>query len=209
MAAFRTWISLLWVNIVGQVSLDDQWTIRQVSIRCDTYSEYYRRISHESCPVFRRIWDNLPFILPALEVGPNWSEQLGNIERYVQCIKRHHFKLERFKSRDLDSAIINLKNNFNFRVNCQCNWKVDMVPKECGFNQSETVHCLCLLTTARDGELIQMQHSCHQTQFAIQTHECYITTKRLYVDATIIGSFRSCFHVSYHRRMPGSLAWQR
>ena len=48
--------------------------------------------------------------------------------------------------------------------------KAAMVAKECGFNQSEPVcdlcaariaRFLCLLATARDSELIKMQHSCH------------------------------------------------
>ena len=48
--------------------------------------------------------------------------------------------------------------------------KAEMVPKECGFNQSETAWSLCagiarrfpcLPPTVKDGELIKMQHSCY------------------------------------------------
>ena len=48
--------------------------------------------------------------------------------------------------------------------------KADMVPKECGFNQSETASFLCARilwrlprspAMARDGELIQTQYFCH------------------------------------------------
>ena len=47
--------------------------------------------------------------------------------------------------------------------------KADLVPKECGFNQSETAH--------RDGELIQMQHSCLHVDTIRHPNSSYVTTK--------------------------------
>ena len=57
-----------------------------------------------------------------------------------------------------------------------------MVPKECGFNQSrystllmrDVVH---LLTTASDGELIQMQHTCNHKDTICHSNSSYVTTK--------------------------------
>ena len=66
--------------------------------------------------------------------------------------------------------------------------KVEMVPKECGFNQSETACGLwagiawrfpCSPTTARDGELIQMRTAFLSSRRHIVRHpnSNYVTTK--------------------------------
>ena len=52
-----------------------------------------------------------------------------------------------------------------------------MVPKESGFNQSETACGLCLPATARDGELMQAQHFCHHVDTNCHPNSSYITTK--------------------------------
>ena len=61
-----------------------------------------------------------------------------------------------------------------------------MVSKECEFNQSETAcgfcagiaWCFpCLPATARDGELIRMQHSCHHVDIIRHPNSSYVTTK--------------------------------
>ena len=58
-----------------------------------------------------------------------------------------------------------------------------MVPKECGFKQSETACGLCASiarrfpcspATARDGE---MQHSCHHIDIIHHPNSSYVTTK--------------------------------
>ncbi len=57
--------------------------------------------------------------------------------------------------------------------------KADMVPKECGFNQSETVACLCAREALRflcspamemDGELTQTQYFCHHADTICHTN---------------------------------------
>ena len=64
--------------------------------------------------------------------------------------------------------------------------KGEIVPKECGFNLSETACGLCagiasrfpcLPATARDGELIKMQHSCHHVDTIRHPNSSYVTTK--------------------------------
>ena len=61
-----------------------------------------------------------------------------------------------------------------------------MVPKECGFNQSETGCGLCtgivrrfpsLPAMARDGKLIKMQHSCYHVDIIRHPNSSYVTTK--------------------------------
>ena len=76
-----------------------------------------------------------------------------------------------------------------------------MVPKESGFNQSETACGLCLPATARDGELMQAQHFCHHVDTNCHPNSSYITTKLwcsqtvVYVDATIIRAVFTFFTV--------------
>ena len=80
-----------------------------------------------------------------------------------------------------------------------------MVLKECGFNKSEKARGVCkgivamrahnvtfsmLAETARDGELIKMQHFCHHVDTIRHPISSYVTTKlygtsTMYVDATI------------------------
>ena len=97
-----------------------------------------------------------------------------------------------------------------------------MVPKESGFNQSETasgkcvhvVWCLpCSSAMARDGEVIQRQHFCHHGGTIFHPKSSYVTTK-LYGTSTCGCNHNaifsdSNFHVSYRRRMPATLNWPR
>ena len=100
--------------------------------------------------------------------------------------------------------------------------KAEMVPKECGFNQSETAYGLCAgiawrfpcsSATARDGELIKIQHSCHHVDIIRHPNSSYVTTK-LYGTSTCgcnnntIFSERTIFTfpTSVHA---GTLAWHR
>ena len=62
----------------------------------------------------------------------------------------------------------------------------EMVPKECGFNQSQTACGFCAgiawrfpcpSTTARYGELVEMQHSCHHVDTIRHPNSSYVTTK--------------------------------
>ena len=98
--------------------------------------------------------------------------------------------------------------------------KAEMVPKEFGFNQSETPYTLCagiawcfpgLPATARDGELIKMQHSCHHVDIIRHPISSHVITT-LYGTSTCGCNNNTIFweivHVSYCRRMPGTLAWQ-
>ena len=64
--------------------------------------------------------------------------------------------------------------------------KAEMVPKECGFNQSETACGLCARIAwrfpyspamPRDGELIEMQHSCLHVDIIRHPNSSYVTTK--------------------------------
>ncbi len=64
--------------------------------------------------------------------------------------------------------------------------KAEMFPKECGFIQSEKYCGLCAgiawrfpcsPATARDDELIEMQHSCHHIDIIRHPNSSYITTK--------------------------------
>ena len=61
-----------------------------------------------------------------------------------------------------------------------------MVPKDNGFNQSDTAFCCCARTLsrfsgwpamARDGEVIQRQHFCHHGDTICLTKSGYVTTK--------------------------------
>ena len=61
-----------------------------------------------------------------------------------------------------------------------------MVPKECGHNQSETAHSVtfpCLPATAKDGELIKMQHFCLHGDTICYPNSSYVTTKRYEMSA--------------------------
>ena len=95
-----------------------------------------------------------------------------------------------------------------------------MVPKECGFHQSETASCSCARGTsrflcspamARYCELLQTEYYCHHADMI--RHARHVTTKLYETSAcgcnqsvTIKRYFRtSYFPVSYRRRMyPGS-----
>ena len=81
--------------------------------------------------------------------------------------------------------------------------KADMVPKECGFNHSETASCLCATFSmiACNGKgwwtytnavfLLSHRHNLLPANY----------TERRHVDVTIIRFFRtSYFQVSYHQR---------
>ena len=50
--------------------------------------------------------------------------------------------------------------------------EADMVPKESGFNQSETANA-----TARAGGVIQRQHFCHHGRTICHPKSTYLTTK--------------------------------
>ena len=61
-----------------------------------------------------------------------------------------------------------------------------MVPKESGFNLSETASglCACIVrrflrspAMARDGEIIQRQHFCHYGETICHPNSSYVTTK--------------------------------
>ena len=92
-----------------------------------------------------------------------------------------------------------------------------MVPKESGFNQSETASgkCArvvwrfpCSSATARDGDVIQRQHFCHHGGTICHPKSCYVTTER-YGTSTCDLFRHTNFHVSYSRRMPATLNWPR
>ena len=102
-------------------------------------------------------------------------------------------------------------NKINFRSNSQCNRR-QTCQRQCTGTTAYARRSPCLLTTARVGKRIQMQHFCHHGDIIRHPHSSYVTTKLyvwnvyryiiVHVDATIIRSFRkSYFHVSYHRRM--------
>ena len=79
-----------------------------------------------------------------------------------------------------------------------------MVPKESGFNQSETAsgkHARvvwrfpCSSATTRDDEVIQRDHFCHHGGTICHPKSSYVTTKlygtSIHVDATIMRSFQT------------------
>ena len=99
----------------------------------------------------------------------------------------------------------------------------DMVPKESGFNQSETasgkharvvLRFPCSSATTRDGEVIQRVHFCHHGGTICHPKSSYVTTKlygtSIHVDVTIIRSFQteqfSCFLPSPYA---ATLNWPR
>ena len=98
--------------------------------------------------------------------------------------------------------------------------EADIVPKEIGFIQSETVcglcarivwHFRCSPAMARDGEVIQRQHFCHPRDTICHPKSGYVTTK-LHGTSTCGRNNNaifsdSYFHVSYHERMPATLIW--
>ena len=93
-----------------------------------------------------------------------------------------------------------------------------MVPKESGFNQSETASGVCARIVgrfpcspamARDGEVIQRQFFCNQGD-TLPFKVWLRNNQTARNDATIIRSFRqSYFHISYRRNMPSTLIWLR
>ena len=78
-----------------------------------------------------------------------------------------------------------------------------MVPKESGFNLSETASCLgarrfrrflCWPQMARNGEIIQRQHLCHYEDTICHLRSGYLTTKlhgTSTADATIMRYFQT------------------
>ena len=87
--------------------------------------------------------------------------------------------------------------------------KADMVPSECGFNQSKTASCLCARVAysfpcspamARDGELTQTQYS----------NSSYVTTKA-YETSACGCTNNTIFHNElFSRFLPSPyVAWQR
>ena len=100
-----------------------------------------------------------------------------------------------------------------------------MIPKDFGFNQSESTCGLFASlawrfrgspATTRDGKLIQMPHSCHHVETIHHPNASYLTTK-LYGTSTcgcnnntiFSTTKKSYFNVSYRRCMPRTLAWRR
>ncbi len=104
--------------------------------------------------------------------------------------------------------------------------KADMVPKECGFNQSETASCLCARVPwrfpgspamARDGELIQTQYFCRHADTIYHPNSSYVTPKlyetleRWCNDNTIFQNelfshFLPLTYVAWQRRSLGDVA---
>ena len=85
----------------------------------------------------------------------------------------------------------------------------EMVPKECGFNQSETA-CVgiarrfpCSPAMVRDGELIKMQHSCHHIDIIHHPNSSYVTTKLYYMWMQQYDVFRKNY---FHFSLPASYA---
>ncbi len=98
--------------------------------------------------------------------------------------------------------------------------EADMVPKESGLNQSETACALCARTVwrvpcspamARDGEVLQSQHFCHYRDTICHPKSGCVTTKMHGTSTRGCNnnSFKTCFQVSYHRRIPATLIWPR
>ena len=78
----------------------------------------------------------------------------------------------------------------------------------------DSVSYICLLTMARDGERIQVQHFCHHGDIICHPNSIYIYSKTVrnvykWMQQEHNVSQKCYFHVSYRRRMPGSLTWQR
>ena len=99
-----------------------------------------------------------------------------------------------------------------------------MVPKEFGFNQSQSDFGLCARlawrfadspATARDGKLWQMPFSCHHVETIRHPNSSYVTTK-MHGTSTCGCNYNrifffknSHFNVSYRRCMLRTLAWRR
>ena len=100
--------------------------------------------------------------------------------------------------------------------------KADMVPKEYGFNQSETTSCFCAHVVfmtfspamARDGELIQTQYFCHHADTICHPKSSYVTTKLYETSACecynntifqneLFSNFLPSTYVSWQRRSIG------
>ena len=97
--------------------------------------------------------------------------------------------------------------------------KADMVPKECGFNQSQTASCLCARDVwrfgcppamARDGELIQTQDFCHHADTIWHPNSSYVATK-LYETLACGCNNNTIFQNElFLRFLPSTyVAWQR
>ena len=97
--------------------------------------------------------------------------------------------------------------------------KADMIPKECGFNQSETASCLCARVPwrfpgspamARDGELIQTKYFCHHADTICHPNSSYLTTK-LYETLECGCNNNTTFQNElFSRFLPSTyVAWQR
>ena len=97
--------------------------------------------------------------------------------------------------------------------------KADMVPKECGFNQSETTSCLCTRETwrfrcspaiSRGGELIQTQYFCHHADTICHPNSNYVTTKRYEMSACGCNNNTIFKNELFSRFLPSTyVAWQR
>ncbi len=94
-----------------------------------------------------------------------------------------------------------------------------MVPKECGFNQSETASCLCTHEAwrfrcspamARDGELIQTQSFCHHSDTICHPNSSYVTTKLYETSASGCNNNTIFQNDLFSRFLPSTyVAWQR
>ncbi len=95
----------------------------------------------------------------------------------------------------------------------------DMIPKECGFSQSETASCLCVRISwhfpcspamARDGELIQTQYFCHHTDTICHPNSSYVTTKLHETSACRCNNNTIFQNELFSRFLPSTyVAWQR
>ena len=101
-----------------------------------------------------------------------------------------------------------------FRLTSQFNIMLGWFPNIAySTNQRQYTACACLMKTAGDGELIQMEHFYHGNTIRHPNSSCVTTTlygKSVIMIATIMRSFRmSYFDVSCRRRMSGTLAWHQ
>ena len=96
--------------------------------------------------------------------------------------------------------------------------KADVVPKQWGFNQSETASCLCVRVAwrfrcspamARDGELIQTQYFCHHADTICHPNSSYGTTKLYETSACGCNNNTIFQNVLFSRFLPSKyVAWQ-
>ena len=97
--------------------------------------------------------------------------------------------------------------------------KADMVPKDYGFNQSETASCLCMRVSrrfpcspamARDGELIQTQYFCHHANTIFHPNSSYVTTNLYETSACGCNNNMIFQNELFSRFLPSTyVAWQR